>query len=287
RVVTDLVKCHSSDPACPNRETTSPPGRVVVYDVFAGVGPFAIPAARRGCRVFANDLNPASYEWLMRNVQANRTAKRSLDNITCYNLDGREFIRKVVLPHYWSSVDDGPVNTSSGDDELHPLRYVVVMNLPALAPDFLDAFLHPQPADELLSPNSSDLRSLSVDVNCADTRPACGKRARTAALPLDVYCYCFVRRTRESEDTIKQRLASALGYAKNPTDLFDRAPDSLGPGPRVNVWSFRFVRNVAPFKDMFCAEFQLTLDRPETALEHELIGENACRVDHKKPKLEA
>jgi tRNA (guanine37-N1)-methyltransferase len=44
----------------------------VIADVFAGVGPFAIPAAKKGCAVFANDLNPNSTKYLSVNVQNNR-----------------------------------------------------------------------------------------------------------------------------------------------------------------------------------------------------------------------
>lgn len=44
----------------------------VVVDVFAGVGPFALPAAKKGCGVLANDLNPESYRWLLRNVETNK-----------------------------------------------------------------------------------------------------------------------------------------------------------------------------------------------------------------------
>jgi tRNA (guanine37-N1)-methyltransferase len=51
----------------------------VIADVFAGVGPFALPAAKKGCGVLANDLNPESYKWLLRNVESNKV--RQLQSI--------------------------------------------------------------------------------------------------------------------------------------------------------------------------------------------------------------
>lgn len=43
----------------------------VVADVFAGVGPFALPAGKKGCAVLANDLNPESYKYLVQNIKNN------------------------------------------------------------------------------------------------------------------------------------------------------------------------------------------------------------------------
>lgn len=48
----------------------------VVADVFAGVGPFALPAAKKGCAVLANDLNPESAHWLTKNIITNHVCLR-------------------------------------------------------------------------------------------------------------------------------------------------------------------------------------------------------------------
>lgn len=46
----------------------------VLADVFAGVGPFALPVAKKGCGVFANDLNPESYKYLTKNIDVNNVS---------------------------------------------------------------------------------------------------------------------------------------------------------------------------------------------------------------------
>ena len=48
----------------------------VIADVFAGVGPFAVPAGRKGCGVLANDLNPCSYQYLTANISENKVCPR-------------------------------------------------------------------------------------------------------------------------------------------------------------------------------------------------------------------
>ncbi len=90
-----------------------------VFDVFAGVGPFAVPAAKAKRIVYANDLNPESFRWLNENAKSNKAVLHS------YNLDGREFI-KSVLPSRMLEDSEGRIH--------------VLMNLPALAVEFLDAF---------------------------------------------------------------------------------------------------------------------------------------------------
>eukprot|EP00937_MAST-01D_sp_MAST-1D-sp2_P004686 g4686.t1 len=88
----------------------------VLCDMFCGVGPFAVPAARQGCTVYANDLNPKSHQYLVENVRLNKVGGR----VTCFNLDARAFVRQLL--------DEGKTFTQ------------VVMNLPADAIEFLDVF---------------------------------------------------------------------------------------------------------------------------------------------------
>lgn len=99
----------------------------VLFDGCAGVGPFTVPSGKV-CKVFSNDLNPESFKWLVENV---RTNKKASENIECFNMDAREFIRNVMkkkLSEIWS-------------DNIEKVENVhVVMNLPALAITFIDVF---------------------------------------------------------------------------------------------------------------------------------------------------
>lgn len=45
--------------------------------MFAGVGPFAIPLALKGCQVYANDLNPRSFHFLQANKTRNKVQQAS------------------------------------------------------------------------------------------------------------------------------------------------------------------------------------------------------------------
>ncbi|TVY73519.1 tRNA (guanine(37)-N1)-methyltransferase, partial [Lachnellula suecica] len=47
------------------------PGEVVC-DVMAGIGPFALPAGKKGTFVWANDLNPESYKYLSEGIVRNK-----------------------------------------------------------------------------------------------------------------------------------------------------------------------------------------------------------------------
>lgn len=94
----------------------------VVCDMFAGVGPFALPLARRGCRVLANDLNPESYAALVDCARLNKVA------VEAFNLDARVFVRQLC----------------DGATTAWPFS-VVIMNLPKDAVEFLDVFVGAMP----------------------------------------------------------------------------------------------------------------------------------------------
>ncbi|KAK3913866.1 tRNA (guanine(37)-N1)-methyltransferase [Frankliniella fusca] len=97
----------------------------VLYDVFAGVGPFSIPAAKKHCRVLANDLNPESFHWLKHNVKVNKV----IDYVTVFNKDGGDFILEDIksdMQARWKASDFNNIH--------------ITMNLPAMAVEFIKNF---------------------------------------------------------------------------------------------------------------------------------------------------
>lgn len=143
----------------------------VVCDVFAGVGPFVVPAAKKGCHVYANDLNPTAYRALCENSMINHVENR----IRTYNLDGRDFIKKLV-EEITASQMLGKSATAGCDfqnSSISPMFSHVVMNLPAMAAQFLDVF-----------------KGLFKDLT-------------NVRLPT-IYCYCFSKAADPEEDAKHQ-----------------------------------------------------------------------------------
>uniref|UniRef100_A0A182Q688 tRNA (guanine(37)-N1)-methyltransferase n=1 Tax=Anopheles farauti TaxID=69004 RepID=A0A182Q688_9DIPT len=98
----------------------------VLYDLYAGVGPFTVPAARKGCKVLANDLNPDSYQALVRNCALNKVSK----NVSCHNKDAVDFIKEDVRRE---------LLTTCTDENFHGDVHIT-MNLPAMAVEHLIHF---------------------------------------------------------------------------------------------------------------------------------------------------
>lgn len=85
------------------------PGEVVC-DVMAGIGPFAIPAGKKGVFVWANDLNPDSYASMKDAVSLNKVCRLALfpiipldaplhddSNITTVNISHTLTLMKLPL----------------------------------------------------------------------------------------------------------------------------------------------------------------------------------------------
>ncbi|MEW5318686.1 MAG: hypothetical protein WDW38_009888 [Sanguina aurantia] len=211
-----------------------------IVDVMAGIGPFALPAALKGCTVYANDLNPASVHYLTLNAKSNKVLTR----LSPFKMDGRRFIRMLAgdpaaaaaclaeaetsepAPPPPSSSEPGSADASSSSGSSSsgsnwcptlpvgyrpaPLLFQhAIMNLPASAIEFLDAY------------NGA----FDPTVWSEETLPT-------------VHCYTFMK-SPEVEADIIAKAEHYLG-GKLPTP------------PSIHV-----VRDVAPKKLMLCLSFKL------------------------------
>ena len=217
------------------------PGEMVC-DVMAGVGPFAIPAGKKKIFVWANDLNPHGYEVMQDAVKRNKV----LDFVTPFNQDGREFIRwsakallesdpKVVTiaPKVSRRTKEGQSQPPSPPPEKYSRPSVFdhyVMNLPATAIEFLDAFSGLYAGKEsLFTPHTSQ------------------------ALPM-IHVYCFSGHSENERDDhvdICQRISERIGYTITPEDQVGES------GNKELEFTIFNVRLVSPKKQMFCASFRL------------------------------
>jgi tRNA (guanine37-N1)-methyltransferase len=183
----------------------------LVFDVFAGVGPFVVPGLMLGCTIYANDINPESVKWMTINLKTNQT-KKSPKEYHVFNLDGREFLRTIALPRLESYqkeiVNDDEKRWCFSDNKI-----IILMNLPDIALTFLDVLSE----------------WLSKDIE--------GKEQWI--LPIHIYCYTFSKADNRDED-IRMRLKTILPNV-NPEQI-----------------SCRFVRQVAPNKDMMCVRIILS-----------------------------
>lgn len=113
----------------------------IVIDAFCGVGPFVLPAAMKGCIVYANDLNPNSYTSLLENLQRNHVSIADTQNI-----DARRFIRQIIL-------------------EKGVIPDHIVMNLPGSALEFLDCLVG-LPFQSSVNENNKRERTTTPMVHC-------------------------------------------------------------------------------------------------------------------------
>jgi tRNA (guanine37-N1)-methyltransferase len=72
------------------------PGQVVC-DVMAGIGPFALPAGKRGVFVLANDLNPEAYKYMKEGIIRNKVSYCP--------------IASILLGYFYYSHDDLHITT--------------------------------------------------------------------------------------------------------------------------------------------------------------------------------
>ncbi len=231
-----------------------------LYDVFAGVGPFALAAARaKKVRVLANDLNPASFESLVGNVRANKLTSL----VSCSNLDGRAFIRTLVREDLLAVA-----RAYTGADANR--RYHVLMNLPDSAVSFLDAF------DGLLAPTAEE----------EEEKHGTPKYR----IPfLNVHCYCFVKgvdEPQEAKEYVIRLAGEKLGHPL-PLEDVEEVYDVRKVAPAKHMYriSFRLAQEIlynceGDGGGSLAAQKETTT----TSFEDEPKDDEAAAV--KRPKLE-
>ncbi|XP_074341377.1 tRNA (guanine(37)-N(1))-methyltransferase 2-like isoform X2 [Apium graveolens] len=248
-----------------------------ICDMFAGIGPFAIPAAKKGCLVYANDLNPDSVNYLRINAKINKVE----DCVHTYNMDARKFIAQLMSvppceteyvapllgsPNELGEVpkNDDPRETNGAMEEVS-CNKLISLDTDKVLGEGEDASVTSlkrrcsdvsEEASKVSKGKSKCIKS-SVSV---DTRPWEHVDHVIMNLPASalqfidsfrglirrrywkgslpwIHCYCFMRSSETRESVISEVESALKARIQDPV--------------------FHRVRLVAPYKAMFCLSFKL------------------------------
>ncbi|MCL4127523.1 UNVERIFIED_CONTAM: hypothetical protein GTU68_019094 [Idotea baltica] len=220
----------------------------ILFDIMAGVGPFAIPAGKKKCIVFANDLNPFSYEALKGNCTSNKVA----DHVKCFNMDGNDFIRDIIP----SSLKNDLKDDFTGD--IH-----FTMNLPSIAVNFLPSFIGIYTSENVPSLVVSEDKRLIVHV----------------------YLFSFNETKEFAVHTVASKLGFCLKELEFTENIKSIDTEVLRNNIQPHFWDYIIeivnVRRVAPAKIMFRVSFHL----PSEVLVKDVDKENLHSQPQKKQKV--
>ncbi|CAM0945330.1 unnamed protein product [Alopecurus aequalis] len=250
----------------------------VICDMFAGIGPFSIPAGQKGCIVYANDLNPDSVHYLKTNAKINKAD----DYIFTYNMDARVFMQNLMIAPDPEAKSQFTAANCSSEEMVCANEHTsngIHNDVQEIHQESLDASSMASTTAKRRQETSheGDVACQEEDANQTKKRnkkkvkssgplpvkpwehidhvvmnlPASAlqfldcfsglvqKRYWKGSLPW-IHCYCFIR-SSESEESILCEAQNKLN-AKIAEPIFHR------------------VRDVAPNKAMYCLSFRLPME---------------------------
>ncbi|VVT56238.1 uncharacterized protein SAPINGB_P004909 [Magnusiomyces paraingens] len=214
-----------------------------VCDVFAGVGPFAVPAGKKHVLAFASDLNPESYKYLVSNIELNKVGAF----VKPFCEDARTFIRDgvtalldfeketptITIPPKGRVSRSKPEKNNQPEVIKVPRHYShYVMNLPDTATEFLDSFIGLY--------NNEEIR-----------QHAFGSTEADAVILPTIHVHCFHKHDPHVPEPSEAEVFE---------DLRARVSTKLNHEMKADELDIHSVRKVAPTKTMYCISFKLPLE---------------------------
>ncbi|XP_022157593.1 tRNA (guanine(37)-N1)-methyltransferase 2 isoform X2 [Momordica charantia] len=251
------------------------PGEIIC-DMFAGIGPFAIPAAQKECIVYGNDLNPDSVQYLKVNAEINKVS----DRVHVYNLDARKFISQLMI------VPDNESNSESVTSVLKACDKGIGgsnQESPSANVQVEEVQENSKISDETVEHSRSADISVSVLKRSSESCEKAGRKKRNANKRMKGSNICHARTWEHVDHVIMNLPASALQFLdafrgsirrkywkgslpwihcycfmranENQDFIISEAESALNG--KIQDPVFHRVRDVAPNKAMYCLSFRL------------------------------